>query len=362
MTHAPSDGRHTRLNLRYARLAGAGMLVMGACLVLLWPLLNVVSWAAILTYVTWPVYRVFRRPFRRWQSTAAFLMTVLLGCAVIAPILWVLLLVSRELLSAYQSVAGSLASSHGLLPAYVREIPWLGDQAQELVDTFTGDSDAFSQQLTALARTGALEIGRFGSNLSRGFAGGVLVMFTAFFFYRDGESIAGEVSGVARRMLGTEIDPYVASATGMIRAVLAGFVVTAIAQGLVAGLGYMLIGVPRAALLGTATGALSVVPVIGTALVWGPLGIYLLATDQLWKGVIVLAWGLLLVHPTDNVLRPLMISNATKVPFLVVMFGALGGIAVWGLVGAVFGPVILATALAIWRHWADPEAAASLPE
>lgn len=361
MADAPTDGRRGRLNLRHASLAGAGVMVMLACLILLWPLLTIISWAAILTYVTWPVYRVCRRPFGHWHNGAAFLMTVLLGCAVIAPLLWVVLVVSRELLSAYDAFTGWLAASHGSLPAYLRDIPWLGDQAQDVVNALAGGSDSLSQQLMTLARTGALDIGRFGSTLGRGFAGGVLVMFTAFFFYRDGEAIAGEVRRVARRMLGTKIDPYFVSAIGMIRAVLAGFVVTAVAQGVMAGLGYTLIGVHRAALLGTATGILSVVPVLGTALVWAPLGIYLLATDQLWRGIVVLAWGFLIVHPTDNILRPLLISSATKVPFLVVMFGALGGIAMWGLVGAVFGPVILATGLAIWRHWAGSEARVDEP-
>lgn len=62
-------------------------------------------------------------------------------------------------------------------------------------------------------------------------------------------------------------------------------------------------------------------------------------------------WGLLLVHPTDNVLRLLFISNATRVPFLLVMFGVLGGLAAFGLVGAFIGPIILAVGLATWREW-----------
>jgi predicted PurR-regulated permease PerM len=70
------------------------------------------------------------------------------------------------------------------------------------------------------------------------------------------------------------------------------------------------------------------------------------------KGVILLVWGLLLVHPIDNVLRPLLISNATHVPLIVVMFGAIGGIVAWGLIGVFAGPVVLAIGLAIWREWA----------
>ena len=104
-------------------------------------------------------------------------------------------------------------------------------------------------------------------------------------------------------------------------------------------------------LLGAITGVLSVVPVLGTTLVWGPLGVYLLVTGHIWKGIILLLWGMLLVHPTDNVLRPLLISNATHVPFIIVMFGVIGGLAAWGLVGIFVGPIVLAIGLSIWRNW-----------
>lgn len=92
------------------------------------------------------------------------------------------------------------------------------------------------------------------------------------------------------------------------------------------------------------------------------LGTYLLLTSHVAKGVILLLWGLLLVHPIDNVLRPLLISNATHVPLVVVMFGAIGGIATWGLIGVFAGPVVLAIGLAIWREWAAESDLGLAPE
>jgi predicted PurR-regulated permease PerM len=71
-----------------------------------------------------------------------------------------------------------------------------------------------------------------------------------------------------------------------------------------------------------------------------------------WKGVLLFGWGAVLVHPIDNLLRPLLISGATRVPFLLVMFGALGGLLAFGLVGLFIGPVLLAVASAVWREWA----------
>ncbi len=137
----------------------------------------------------------------------------------------------------------------------------------------------------------------------------------------------------------------------MTRAVIYGFLVTAFAQGLVAGIGYQLFGLQSPALLGTLTGVLSLVPLFGTALVWAPAGIRLLLTGHVGQGIALLAWGTLLVHPIDNLLRPLLISAATHVPFILIIFGALGGMAAFGLVGAFVGPVLLGIALTIWREW-----------
>jgi predicted PurR-regulated permease PerM len=85
---------------------------------------------------------------------------------------------------------------------------------------------------------------------------------------------------------------------------------------------------------------------------WVPLGVGLVLTGYTWKGLLLLAWGAFLVHPTDNLLRPLLISNVTRVPFLLVMFGVLGGLAAFGLIGAFVGPVVLGVATSVWKDWA----------
>jgi predicted PurR-regulated permease PerM len=94
----------------------------------------------------------------------------------------------------------------------------------------------------------------------------------------------------------------------------------------------------------------------GTSLVWGPIALWLLLSDHVWPAVALFAWGVILVHPIDNVIRPLVISNVTQIPFLLVMFGVLGGLAAFGLIGLFMGPVILAIGVAVWRAWLQVEA------
>jgi predicted PurR-regulated permease PerM len=138
----------------------------------------------------------------------------------------------------------------------------------------------------------------------------------------------------------------------MTRAVVYGLLVTALAQGVIAGIGYQIFGLEAPALLGALTGLLSTAPLLGTAFVWVPLGVGLVLAGHTLKGVLLLAWGFLLVHPTDNVLRPLLISSVTRVPFLLVMFGAIGGLIAFGLVGVFVGPVLLGVASSVWLEWA----------
>ena len=201
----------------------------------------------------------------------------------------------------------------------------------------------------------ALALASVLGDIGRNFLKILSAILTLFFLYRDGDAIAHQSRIVARQFFGDRLDPY-ARATGMMtRAVLYGLLTTAFAQGLMAGIGYRVVGLDGPVLLGVLTGVLSAIPAIGTGIVWAPLGVWLLVNGSVGKGVLLLVWGFVLVHPIDNVLRPLLISNVTRVPFLLVLFGAIGGLATFGLVGIFVGPVLLGIAMALWREWATED-------
>jgi len=329
-----------------------------ASLLVLAPFLAALVWAAILAYITGPLYTRIRRPFGRYKSAAASAMTVLLTCAVILPILWMLMVAGDEMVAAYRAFATFLAQSPHELPAIVRRIPWLGELLQQQVDRFTSEPAALKSEITKWIQAWSGELAALLGGIGRNIGKVLTAMLTVFFFYRDGDTIMRQGRRVVKRFLGDRPQPYLMTAATMTRAVVYGVVVTAFAQGLIAGIGYAVLGIEGAALLGALTGVLSVVPVVGTAAVWGSLAAYLFVTGHLWKGVILLIWGTVLVHPVDNLLRPLLISNVSHVPFLLVMFGVVGGVATFGLVGGVLGPILLAVGLALWREWSAEDAPA----
>jgi predicted PurR-regulated permease PerM len=236
------------------------------------------------------------------------------------------------------------------LPDILRAIPWLGDWLQENFDHLTSSPAALREQIGEWIdqRTGELLdlLGGVGRNAAR--LG--LALFTVLFLYRDGETVLGQFRQVLGRFVGSRVEAYLAAVGATTRAVVYGLVLTALAQGALAGLGYWVAGVQSPLLMALITTLIALIP-FGTPFVWGSIGVWLLMTGQTTAGVGLLLWGLLVVSWVDNLIRPIVISSATQIPFVLVLFGVLGGVAAFGLVGLFVGPVVLAIMMAVWREW-----------
>jgi len=336
---------------RRVLLEGLLILLGVLCLLIISPFLTPILWAAILAYASWPLYRRLLRLMHGLNTLAALLMTLILGCAVVLPVLWILVRVQRELIGAYRLLTDYLSQGTHPLPGFLRNIPWLGQKMQESLDRYAADPTALARELSSWMLSWASRLGGLLSGVGGIVIKLTLTLLTLFFFYKDGDAIVSQSGQVIKGFFDDRLDVYVVTAGKMTRAVVYGLLITAITQGLIAGVGYWVVGLTAPVLLGALTAVLSVVPLVGTAIVWMPAAIWLLSSGQVLKGVVLLAWGLLLVYPADGVLRPILISSTTRMPFLLVMFGALGGLDAFGLVGLFIGPVLLAIAMAIWREW-----------
>ncbi|MER2555256.1 MAG: AI-2E family transporter [Thauera sp.] len=330
--------------------------LLGGLLLLSYAVLHLfivpVAWAVIIAYATWPAYRQLRMRLVRYPTITALLMTLLLSAAFVLPALWIGMLLRTEVGVAIAAVIAQIREGSFALPEFIRALPWIGDDLQAMVDALTRDPEALRAQLTEWVGQGSNfvvaligDLGRNGAKL--GFA-----LITVFFLYRDGEHVLAQVVAVLRRFLGERLDSYLAAVGGMTKAVVWGLIATAIGQGVVAGLGYWWAGVPAPVLMGAITAVIAMIP-FGTPFAWGSIGVWLLVTGNTVEGIGLLLWGALVVSWVDNLVRPLVISNATRIPFLLVMFGVLGGLAAFGLVGLFLGPVVLAVLMAVWREWLE---------
>jgi predicted PurR-regulated permease PerM len=331
-------------------------LFLGGLVILSYAVLRVflvpLAWAAILAFCTWPLYIRLHRLMGGRDTWSALAMTLLLTAAFVLPLLWLMALLRGEVAGAYAAVVAFLADGHKALPSRLAQLPWLGDWLQQVLDQWIRDPTVLRAQVGEWLEAGRGEIlnvlGDVGRNAGKlGFA-----LVTLFFFYRDGESLLQQVRRVLRRFLGQRVEGYIAAAGGMTKAVVWGLVATALVQGIVAGAGYWWAGLDAPVLLGAITALVAMIP-FGTPFVWGSIGVWLLMSGEVTAGVGLLLWGALVVSWVDNLIRPLVISGATRIPFLLVMFGVLGGLAAFGLIGLFLGPVILAVLVAVWREWLE---------
>lgn len=334
-----------------------GVFVVGLLILsyrVLEPFLIPVAWAGILAYVTWPIYRRLRAVVPS-PGGSALLMTLVLTAAFILPVIWLIIVLRDELAIAYDLVSEQLSHGPITLPEFVTNIPWLGEQLQAFLDRITLDRGALRAEVADWLERGREHVGQLAGSVTRNVAKFGFALLTVFFFYRDGQRLISQLRLVLEHFLGSRAHRYL-DATGITtKAVVYGIVLTAIVQGMLAGLGYWVAGVQAPVLLGAVTALVALIP-FGTPFVWGSIAIALLIMGNTWGGIGLLLWGTFAVSWVDNLIRPLVISTATKIPFLLVMFGVLGGAVAFGMVGLFVGPIILAVLLAVWQEWLEEHA------
>lgn len=332
-------------------------LMLGVWLVLA-PFLVPIAWAGILAYSSWPLYSRLLRSLGGRANIAALLMTLGIAAVAVIPMLWLLVVLKVELSAAAGMISGKLLNGEFLLPRFVTDMPLIGTDVAAWFAQATADPASFKTEIHSLfsyANQMAVSvIGGIGRNLAKmGFA-----LLTLFFAYRGGAGFMEQFACVLESLLGNRVRGYLEAVGGATRGVLYGIVLTALAQGATAGLGYWAAGLQAPVMLAAITVLFAMIP-FGTPLVWGSLGLWLLFTGETGAGAGLLLWGALAVSWVDNIVRPLVLAQSIKIPFILAFFGVLGGLAAFGLVGLFLGPVILAVAYAVWREWLEERSAPS---
>lgn len=323
--------------------------IFGLTFWVLSPFLAALAWAGILAYVTWPLHQALRRRLPGRDSLAALLMTLGVAATLLLPLVWVMFTVAVD--AAAATVTIKQLATHGLppLPPVVASWPggaWIAGQYQRV----QADPVWLRMQIDALGLTDADSLKALASGVGRNAAKFGLAVFALFFLYRHGDSVLAQFRGVATRWLGEAARGYIQAVGVTVRAVVFGIVLTALAQGVLAGLGYWVAGIPAPALWGVVTALISLIPFVGPV-VWIGLSLSLLAQGETQAAWGLFLWGALVVSWIDNLIRPLVISGPTRIPFLLVFLGVLGGVNAFGLIGLFLGPVLLAVSVAIWREW-----------
>ena len=329
-----------------------GGLVYASWLIVL-PFLAALTWAVMVAYATYPLYDRLRALLGGRRSLAALTMSMVSAAVLFAPLVWGAVAAQQEAAALMGAVRKFLAAPPAI-PQWIERLPALGSWLIHLRSDWLSQPDLVTAEIGEWlkARTGDMAsiAGQIGKNLGK-----MLIALVAMFFvYRDWESIVGEVRSVFARFLGQRVDDYLVAIGTTTRAVVYGLLVTAFIQGALAGASYAIAGAPAPVLLGFITAVLALVP-FATPIAWGGVGVWLLSQGETAAGIGVMVWGAAVVSQIDNIIRPIVISAQTDVPFLVVLIGVLGGVIAFGLIGLFIGPIVLAILLAVWREWAEEQ-------
>ena len=331
----------------------AGMIGLGA--VVISPFWAPLAWAAILAHATDSAYRRSLRLCGQRRNLAAAVTTILLIVLIVVPVSLLLVDLQRELAGAFRDLSTKYADEPLVLPEAIARAPFIGPALTDLLNEVVNNPEFRKQQLNEWLEPWTRQLAGIVGAVGRSIAQFGVTAIALFFFYRDGDLMLEQIRAALRKVVGETADRYFRAVETTSNAVVSGLIVSALAQGFIAGVGYAFIGAGPPVLLGALTTLTALIPFVGTVAIWGPLGVWLLLTDQIGAGLGLLAWGALIVNPTDNILKPLLISNAADIPLVVVFLGVMGGLLTFGLVGLFLGPLILAVLLAIWREWLDAE-------
>ena len=327
------------------------VLIFGSTLWVLSPFFTALAWAGIFAYVTWPLYRRLNHRLDNRSSLAALLMTAGVALTLLAPLAWALITVAADLATASAMLRNIM--NHGLppLPSNIHNWP-AGEWIIAQYSAIQSNPEWLRAKIEAIELADPATWKAIAGNVGRNLAKFSLAVFALFFLYQHGESVSAQFDRVASHWLGESARGYLRAVGTTVHAVVFGIVLTALAQGILAGLGYWFAGIKSAALWGAVTALISLIPFAGP-IVWISLSIGLLAQGETAAAIGLAVWCALIVSSVDNLVRPLAISGPTRIPFLLVFLSVLGGINAFGLIGLFAGPVLLAVSLAIWREWLE---------
>ena len=334
----------------FAQLAVMSILVVG-CFLVLRPFLAAMLLAAVLCISTWLPYLWLLRRMKGRQNIAAFIMTLSLALVVILPLALVAYNLADNVTAFYEGVKQAVEAGPLEPPAWGKGVPLVGGSVDEYWHLLATNQEEMLALVKRFLESTKDFLLAGGIMLGQGVVEMSLAAFICFFFYRNGVALLRFLNVAMDRVVGTHAANVFGIINNTVQSVMYGLLGTALAQGFVATIGFAIAGVPAALLLGVVTCLLSLIP-IGPPLIWGSAAIWLFYQGAVGWGIFMLLWGFFLISSVDNVVKPMLISRNSNLPFILVLFGVMGGVLAFGFVGVFIGPTLLAVGFSLTQEWA----------
>lgn len=336
-------------NKRLARIALVTLLALG-CFLILKPFIAAILFAAIVCITTWPLHAWLLARLGGRPALASACTTLMLMLVVLVPMVFLALSLADAVPVLVEKLRGVVLRAALGPPDWLVRIPLVGEQLASYWQSLADSREEFNKLLKHLYDPARTVLLKTVALTGEGLLQIVLVLFIAFFFYRDGPALVERLRDSSRRLGGELGEQMLALARSTVMGVMVGIVGTAAAQSLVALLGFLIAGVPGAVLLAAAIFFLSMIPV-GPPLIWGGAAFWLYDQGQTGWAIFMAVYGVAVISSVDNFVKPLLISRTASLPILLIALGVFGGVLAFGFIGIFLGPVLLALGLVLAEKW-----------
>jgi predicted PurR-regulated permease PerM len=335
------------------------LLVLAIALALLgvWTLrdfLPALVWACIIAIAIWPLYcrTLTRFPPRHHNLLMPTLFTACIALLFLLPLTLVAIQFAREAHGLIQWL-DNLRKTGIPPPDWLGKLPIGAGRATQWWTSYLGNPTSAAELLHQVGRSNVLAATRlFGAQLVHRIVLFAITLLTLFFLLRDGQSLARQMQRASHRAFGPAGERIAQQIVAAVHGTVDGLVLVGLGEGLVLGIAYAIAGVPHPTSFGVLTAVSAMIP-FGAALLFSVATLLLLVNGALVGAIAVFATGVLVTFVADHFVRPVLIGGATRLPFLWVLLGILGGVAVWGLFGLFFGPALMAALMLLWREWVN---------
>jgi predicted PurR-regulated permease PerM len=312
-----------------------------------------IFWAIALGIVVYPLHARLARRLDNRKSLAATISIVAVVIVVILPLIGLGAAVAREGAALYERLDNGDLGAAGIYARVQDRMP----QITELLNRVGVDPARLEEQVQAAAVTASRYVAEralaIGQGTLRGTVFFFLMLYLLIFFLRDGQRMLESL--VRALPLGDQRERHLMRRFAEVsRATIKGTLIVGLVQGAIGGVAFAVLGISAPVLWGVVMALLSILPVVGTALVWLPAAIFLIVNGQILGGIALIFVGVFVIGLTDNLLRPILVGRDTRLPDYLILLATLGGLAGFGLAGIIIGPIIAAFFLSVW-HMAEAE-------
>ena len=332
-------------------------LVVAAALVLigLWILrdfLPALAWAGVLAIALWPVYQRLLQclPPRSGRVAAPLLLTLVVGVLFVTPLVVLGVAIVHE---AHYFIGLLISARHNGLavPQWAADLPLVGPSVADWWRTNLSDP------LMAEALFGRISpkmvadwFREYGGEMARRLVIFLFTLLTLFFLFRDGTGLVAQLRALSDRVIGERGERIGQHMIAAVHGTVNGLVLVGLAEGVVLGVVYVAVGLPYPASVGAVTGVFAVIP-FGAPLVFSIAALYMLSIGKVIGAIVIMVAGNIVLFIADHVVRPVIIGGTTRLPFLWVLMGLLGGLETMGIIGLFVGPAVMAALISLWRDW-----------